>query len=1035
MTKQTHTQIDLATIRARLANKEGQRFWQSLDELAETEEFQQFLRTEYPHGAVADLNDPVSRRTFLKLMGASLALAGLTSCSIGPLQPEERIVPYVVPPPEYTPGIPLFFASALSFGGFARGIVVESHEGRPTKIEGNFRHPASLGSTDIFTQATILTMYDPDRSQRIIDGNGNAASWDDFIAAVAPSGSGNGLRILTETVTSPTLGQQIQNLLDTFSGAKWYQYEPVNRDNVVEGTRLAFGEPLGVVYHFDKADVVFSLEADFMSTDPGSVRYTRDFMSKRRVRHEDENQKLTMNRLYVAESTPSNTGTVADHRLPLQSRQIEDLARQVASELGISAGSGASVAEKSWVEALVEDLETHSGSSIVIAGEQQPPVVHALAHAMNEKLGNVGETVVYTDPPEVEPVSQLDAIKDLVGEMKSGKVKTLVIIGGNPVYNAPADLDFAGNLANVDLSAHISLYMDETSSMCTWHVPAAHALESWGDIRAYDGTVSIVQPLIAPLYGGKTALEVVTALLGEKQSGYDVLREYWLEQMEDGSERAWELLLQDGLIEGTALPAKEVSLQATSFPKSSQGGDLEVVFRPDPTLWDGSFANNAWLQELPKPLSKVTWDNIILVSPATALEYGIMSEDVVQVPFAGTWVEGPVWVMPGQAYNSVTVFLGSGRTNAGNVGNNVGYDAYAIRTADSFWFGGGGDIVPLGQKVRLASTQHHQTLEVTNALLQQRMNERIPYLLRVGTLPLYLADPEFIHHAAHGGHGVPSLYPKFETSTGEAWDGSAWGMVIDLNLCNGCNACVAACNAENNIPVVGKDQVIMGREMHWIRIDRYYEGEMDNPNTYFQPLGCVQCEKAPCEPVCPVGATVHSLEGLNDMTYNRCVGTRYCGNNCPYKVRRFNFFNYAESFNSPSLNLMKNPNVTVRTRGVMEKCSYCVQRINAARIVSKREGIPIADGEIVTACEAACPTQAITFGNINDPFSRVSKLKHEPLNYKLLEDVGTVPRTSYLARLRNPNTKIEPVEVEVHQTEDEHTEDQEHAGEETQSEH
>jgi molybdopterin-containing oxidoreductase family iron-sulfur binding subunit len=388
--------------------------------------------------------------------------------------------------------------------------------------------------------------------------------------------------------------------------------------------------------------------------------------------------------------------------------------------------------------------------------------------------------------------------------------------------------------------------------------------------------------------------------------------------------------------------------------------------------------------------------------------------------------------MPGQAYNSVTVFLGSGRTHAGNVGNNIGYNAYAIRTSKAFWFGGGGDIVPLGRKVTLASTQHHQSLEVTHPVLQQRMNERIAYLLRVGTLPLYLADPEFIHHEAHGGHGVPSLHPKFETASGEAWDGSAWAMVIDLNVCNGCNACVAACNAENNIPVVGKDQVIVGRELHWIRIDRYYEGDMDNPHMYFQPLGCMHCEKAPCEPVCPVGATVHSLEGLNDMTYNRCVGTRYCGNNCPYKVRRFNFFNYAENFNSPSQNLMKNPNVTVRTRGVMEKCSYCVQRINAARIVSKREGTPITDGEIVTACEAACPTQAITFGNINDPFSRVSRLKNEPLNYSLLEDVGTVPRTSYLARLRNPNTKIEPVEVVVEHTEVEQTEG--HEGEESLSE-
>lgn len=1026
MAKQTNNHINLAEIRERLANTTGTRYWQSLEELAETEEFQKFLESEFPYGASPNMENPVSRRRFLQLMGASLAMAGLTSCSVGPLQPEERIVPYVVPPPEMTPGLPLFFASAITIAGFGRGVVVESHEGRPTKIEGNSRHPDSLGATDVRTQASILTMYDPERSQLVLNA-GTASTWQDCINAIAPTANGDGFRILTETVTSPTLADQIQTFLEQFPGAKWYQYEPVNRSNVINGARLAFGDIVATSYQFDKADVVLALDADFMTEGPGSVRYARDAASKRKVRSEDPVlRNLEMSRLYVVESSPSSTGVLADHRLPLRSDRMEDFARAVANGLGLSVGSGDAIAEATWIDALVEDLQAHAGASIVIAGDNQPPVVHTLVHAINDVLGNVGHTVFYTDPVEAEPVDQLEAIKELTSEMQSGKVKTLVILGGNPVYTAPAELLFADNLANVGVSVHLSLFVDETSDLCTWHIPTAHFLESWGDVRAFDGTVSIVQPLIAPLYGGKTPIELMSALMGQPDaSGYDVVREFWQTQLDDQSERAWELILQNGVIDGTAFEPKNVSLSVTSFPKSKRGGGLEVVFRPCPKVWDGTYSNNAWLQETPEPLSKITWDNALLISPATALAYGLTTGVVARLEFNGTWVEGPVWVTPGQAADSVTVHLGYGRTRAGSIGNGVGFNAYEIRTSDTFWFGAGASLTSLGQMYRLASTQYHQSIGVTHPRLQNLMHERIANLVRIGTIQQFQADPEFLHHGAH--HGDPSelsLYPKFETASGEAWDGSAWGIVIDLSACNGCNACVTACNAENNIPIVGKEQVIRGREMHWIRIDRYYEGDLDDPKIYFQPLGCVQCERAPCEPVCPVGATVHSLEGLNDMTYNRCVGTRYCGNNCPYKVRRFNFLNFAESFNAPSLNLMKNPEVSVRTRGVMEKCSYCVQRINLARIVSKRENIPIADGEIVTACEAACPTQAITFGNIKDQFSRVAKLKREPLNYSLLDELGTVPRTTYLARLRNPNPKIEPVEVMKH------TEGESHEGEE-----
>jgi molybdopterin-containing oxidoreductase family iron-sulfur binding subunit len=1022
MTKQANKTIDLAEIQSRLAQAEGRTYWQSLEELADTDEFQTFLHNEFPHG-VEECQDPVSRRTFLKLMGASMALAGLTGCYTGPLQPEEKIIPYVVPPPEYIPGIPLFFASTMPFGGYGRGVVVESHEGRPTKIEGNSKHPASLGSTDLFTQASLLHLYDPDRSQRFLQ-QGNVSNWEECVAAIAPSGNGAGLRILTGSMTSPVFAHQLNALLEKYPSIQWHQYEPLNRDNIREGAKKAFNDYVETIYDFSKADIVVSLDADFLVNGPGAITYARQFANRRRVRHEDpEHPNNNMNRLYVVESVPSVTGMNADHRLPMRADQVEDVARVIAKDLGVDVGSASTTAPALWLEAIVEDLKTHEGASIIIAGEQQPAELHALVHAMNDALGNVGKTIFYTDPVEIEPVNQVESITSLVSDMQSGTVDTLIIVGGNPVYDAPADLDFVGALANVANSVHLSLYDDETSEYCTWQIPEAHYLEAWGDTRAYDGTVSLMQPLISPLYGGKTIYELIAALMGDSTaSGYDIVRNYWMRELGNIPEKAWEMLLQEGVINDTAFAPIGVSITATSFPRSSQAGSgLEVVFRPDPTLWDGSFANNGWLQELPKPISKVTWENVILVSPATAIELGLAMENIVQLTFNGMTVQGSVWVNPGQAYDSVTVFLGNGRTRAGNVGNNVGFDAYPMRTTKTMWFGAGGDIYNTGLKTTIASTQHHHSIEVRSPILQQREAERVSLLVKSGTLQQYEHNPEFIHEGSHG-EGHPSIHPKFQTAAGEAWDGNSWAMVIDLSACIGCNACIAACNVENNIPIVGKEEVINGREMHWIRIDRYYHGDLENPIIYNQPLGCFQCEKAPCEVVCPVAATVHSLEGLNDMVYNRCVGTRYCANNCPYKVRRFNFFNFAENLNSPSLNLMKNPNVTVRTRGVMEKCSYCVQRINAARIVSKRENIPIADGEIVTACEAACPTQAITFGSISDPFSRVSKLKKEPTNYGLLDELMTMPRTTYLARLRNPNPKLEPFVVdESHGTENMHS--------------
>ncbi len=1016
--------LDLAASRASLERPGGKRFWRSLQELAATQDFKDFLHHEFPHDPAKEVN-AVSRRDVLKLMGASAALAGLTACTKLPTQ---KIVPYVRAPEEVVPGKPLFYATAMPLGGVATGLLVESHMGRPTKIEGNPDHPASLGATDVFAQASVLTLYDPDRSQ-VLTHEGRIGSWGAFFAAVNNArdehrlGKGAGLRVLTETVTSPTLTYQLRALLTEFPSAKWHQYEPSGRDAVREGARLAFGRYVNTVYRFEQADVILALDADFLCSGPGCLRYARDFAAKRRV---DVGQ-TNMNRLYLVESTPSNTGAMADHRLPVRASEIEGFARAVAEKLGIKTGSRSETTPShvppDWIPALVRDLQRHRGSSIVLAGDQQPPIVHALAHAMNQALDNAGKTVLYTTPVEANPVDQMQSFRELVADMKVGLVDTLVIIGGNPVFTAPADLQFAEHLLKVKLRIHLSLYEDETSELCHWHVPEAHYLESWSDARAYDGTVSIIQPLIAPLYDGKSAHELLAVLLGQPdRSAHDFVRDYWKGQNSSQDfETFWETTLHDGVMAGTALPPKQV-LSNTGFgvqdwglksantsgpnsqisPHSQAGGTggLEIVFRPDPTIWDGRFANNGWLQELPKPLTKLTWDNAAMVGPATAQRLGVNNEDVVKLLYEGREVLAPIWIVPGHADDSVTVHLGYGRKRAGRVGTGIGFNAYAIRTSDKLWCGSGLEIEKTGERYPLAETQHHHSI---NAEGRREEEESLAAfrrdLVRVATIEEFRKNPNFAQDPEEKTSKAPSLYPGFKNAA------YAWGMAIDLNSCIACNSCVVACQAENNIPVVGKTEVEAGREMHWIRIDTYYRGGLDNPETYNEPVLCMHCENAPCEVVCPVAATVHSPEGLNEMVYNRCVGTRYCSNNCPYKVRRFNFKLYSD-WTTPSLIPLRNPNVTVRSRGVMEKCTYCVQRINAAKIEAEKQDREVRDGEIVTACQGACPTQAIVFGNINDPNSRVSKLKAQARNYGLLAELNTRPRTTYLARLRNPNPEI-----------------------------
>ncbi len=972
-------------------------YWRSLDELADTPEFREWLHREFPRGAaVWEESQSVSRRQFLKLMGASMMLAGLSACNFGP--PNEKIVPYVRQPEDLVLGKPLYYTSAFSLSGYATGLLVESHTGRPIKVEGNPDHPSSLGATDAFAQASVLSLYDPDRSQTVVH-NQSRSDWDSFVrefrAALDPirGRQGAGLRILAETVNSPTLAEQLQTVLTQMPSAKWHQYEPINRDNVRAGATLAFGQDVETVYHLDKADVILALDADFLSCGGGTLRYAREFATRR--------DPQNMNRLYAAEPTLTLTGAKADHRFMVRASEIESFARTVARVLSVDVGGVQNFALTKRMNGLIRDLQAHRGSSLVMAGDYQPPVVHALAHAMNDALGNVGSTLEYREPIHASAVDQMQSLRDLVADIDANKVELLIILGGNPAYSAPADLGFADRLSKVANRVHLSLYSDETSAVCNWHVNAAHYLEAWSDARGHDGTTTILQPLIAPLYGGKSAHELLALITSAaEQSAHDIVRAFWQKKngpssgsttLSTGFDAFWRKALNDGVIANSSARPKSVTLNRDVFKQAqtqtpvSNPPSLEIVFRPDPTLYDGQFANNAWLQELPKPLTKITWDNVALIAPALAQRMNLDNNDVVELKYQNRTVRAPVWLMPGQADNTVVVQLGYGRTRAGKVGDERGYNAYLIRNSNAPWFDVGVEMRKVGDDYALATTQRHQTIEGRN-------------VMRAGTLKEFRANQNFVREMDEH-HGGEIIYPEYK------YDGYKWGMAINMSACVGCNACVVACQAENNIPVVGKSEVLRDRKMHWLRVDAYYKGTPDEPEAHFQPVPCMHCETAPCEVVCPVAATTHSSEGLNEMTYNRCIGTRYCSNNCPYKVRRFNFFQYTD-YETPVLKLLNNPDVTVRSRGVMEKCTYCVQRINRARITAEREGRRIREGEVVTACQAACPTEAIIFGDLNDANSRVVKLKASPLNYAMLAELNTRPRTTYLAELRNLNPEI-----------------------------
>ena len=976
----------------------GKAFWRSLDELADTAEFRRWLTQEFPP-SVLECLDTLSRRHFLKLMAASFALAGLVGC-----RQSEDIVPYLRPVEGMTPGKPLYFASALTRGGFATGVVVESHEGRPTKIEGNPEHPASQGGTDVFTQAEILRLYDPDRSQTVMRGD-EISTWDLFARALdtalvgVRAQQGRGLRILTGTITSPTLMAQMQTLLAALPQARWHAYEPISLDNSAAGTKLAFGQAADLVYRFEQADVILALDCDFLLALPGSARYARDFAARRRAALAPGSQQA-MSRLYVVEPTPTITGARADHRLALRSAQIEPFVRALATELGqtwVPRGSSTPADPQwdRWIRAVARDLQEHRGVALVLAGPSQPPSVHALVCALNEALGSLGRSVVPIAPVAGRSGEQPRALAELAADIDAGGVDVLLIAEANPVYDAPADARWNDLLGKVAFTAHLGLYRDETARRCRWHLPLTHELETWSDARAFDGTAAIIQPLIAPLYHGRSPHELLALLSGNPfVAPRELVREYWRARgAAPDFETWWRDVLRRGVVPESRAAALQVSVQRSAVADalrtapatqaaSAPAGELELVFRPHATIWDGRYANCAWLQELPEPITKLTWDNAALVSPATAARLGLVSEDVVELDYRGRRLKAPVWVMPGQADDGVAIALGFGRRAGGHIANGVGCNAYALRCSDALWFERGLTLRKLSEHYALANPQHQHAMEGRD-------------LLRSGTFEQFRRTPE-----ALAGEPAPteSLYPEVK------YTGQQWGMVIDLTSCIGCNACTIACQSENNIAVVGKDQVSRGRIMHWIRVDRYFHGDTGAPALHYQPVPCMHCERAPCELVCPVGATQHSEDGLNEMIYNRCVGTRYCSNNCPYKVRRFNFYRWTDD--APSLALQRNPEVTVRARGVMEKCTYCVQRIRAADITALKEGRTIRDGEIVTACQQVCPTEAIVFGDINDPTSRVAKLRAYPQNYSMLAELNTRPRTTYLTDVRNPNPEL-----------------------------
>ena len=1050
------------------ANATGRRYWRSLDELADTPEFKDWLHREFPVGASELVEDGQSRRNFLKIMSASFAFAGVATLGAGCRRPEEKLEPFGKQPENYTFGEAQYFATAMPTRTGAIPLVVKSYEGRPVKIEGNALFPGSNGSTDRYAQASILDLYDPDRARHFKhDGKEvsreDALSFLDSLSQKFAANSGEGLAFLAESSTSPSRARLQQIIAQKFSKAQWFTYDAIDSGIHQRAATQAFGQPVKPVFHFDKAKVILSLDCDFLGGEDDAHNHIRQFAAGRKAGE-------GMSRLYAVESLFTLTGASADHRLRVAATAIVQVAFALLAEIDPSHASNALQTQilnldPKWIKECANDLKAAGKQALVVAGQRQQPVVHWIAHAINSALGVVGNSVTLLPAEKIAPWD--------FEAFENSSADTLVMLGGNPIYN----LNWTPKQKTV---VRLGYYEDETSEKSNWNFPATHFLESWGDALTSDGMIVPIQPLIQPLFGGLTELEFLARLAGESQvNPHEIVRATF-----GGSEEDWKKILFNGFKADSAPQPVELKL-AGGFPGGSGGQTLtkdrlEIVFFRDAKVDDGRYANNGWMQELPDPITKMTWDNAVLVSRKTAKELGVVNGDMVEIslnngvaftpkqaPVLGT-VKGPIWVQPGMADYSIGLALGYGREKAGRVGDHVGFNAYPLLSDKIF----GGKYVVAGATVKktgethvLACTQHHWSMEGRPAVREANLEE-------------FIKEPTFAQEKFHGVEPpvVQSLYPN-PLDEAKKTALHQWGMTVDLNACVGCGTCIIACQSENNIPIVGKDQVLRGREMHWMRVDRYFTTDpkrkhnasvfdpsadmnqadvkqqfaewFDDVQAVNQPMMCQMCETAPCENVCPVAATVHDQEGLNVMAYNRCIGTRYCSNNCPYKVRRFNYLDFNKRplselkgpvysttlthktdgewdllrwWKDPNsgmrtedewdlIKLSKNPDVTVRMRGVMEKCTYCTQRIEHAKIAQKAKAgasdhvrLSEAAGTVPkTACQQACPAGAIVFGDVSDADSSVTKLKLLPQNYSVLGDLLTKPRTTYLARIRNPN--------------------------------
>lgn len=994
-------------------------YWKSLNELAQNKEYKNFVEREFPENAT-ELTDGVSRKGFLRVMGASIALAGFAACR----RPVQKILPYSRQPEDIVPGIPLYYATSMPFQGSLTGLVVENHEGRPTKVEGNDLHPGSWGNTNAYHQATILEMYDPDRSRTPLR-NGEKSTTNDFVVFAQEYFADRNKRVafISEANSSATYTALKQGALRKFNNAKWVTYEPFGEDNAIEGNRIAFGSRLRTHYNYTNADVVVSLDDDFLSpTHPNNVEYAKQVTGRRKVTSTSD----SMNRIYSIENGFTLTGSFADNRLRVKASEVSDFANALAGALstrvnGLNAFRSVNnrFTGSEFLTALADDLASNAGKSAVSIGFSHSANSHAVVAAINTALNNNGSTVNYLQVSSFDNQNNKQAFNDVVAGIKAGNFDAVVMIGTNPVYTTSANVDFASALENVEEVIHFGTYRDESSKVASWHVSRSHFLEAWGDGFSFGGARSVIQPQIQPLHDTLSEIEFLNAIVYEELvSGYELVQNTY-KGYYSGSrfENRWKDILHDGIDIRDGFSRANVRLRSVSPTQTSAIDGMEIVIRPDYSIFDGRFANLGWLQELPDPMTKITWDNVALMSPTTAASLGVENEDLVNVAINGKSVTIAAWIQPGHADDSITLHVGYGREGIGRVADKGIEHSQLLDPSENY---GGVNVYPIHSSLfasgaiskasgtyKIACVQDHHSLEGRD-------------MYRQATLEKYKNTPEYASFAYVHKYDVPGMKEAadlgedqpislFDEQTYSANE-PQWGMAIDLNSCFGCGVCVIACQSENNIPVIGKREVNRGREMHWIRNDRYYVGDENNPQAVHQPVPCMHCELAPCEQVCPVAATTHSADGMNQMTYNRCIGTRYCANNCPFKVRRFNFFNYPKEYLTTGedpdiIQMAMNPEVTVRFRGVMEKCTYCVQRVNRAKIDTKIEtGSPKpADGTVVTACQQACPADAIYFGDLTDENSVVAKMKRNERNYLMLEELNVRPRTSYIAKLTNPN--------------------------------